>query len=86
MSAVRQRQIPRGGGKSELVRSLVLALVSCGGDYPQTRLLSFAGENGIAALDLRRWLKAGDYLDYDLHWNANGHRVAAAVLGEYLRR
>lgn len=60
-------------------------------DEPGWRLEEFCREEGVPYLDLTPALRQGHrelgrvYWLRDMHWNANGNRVAAAALAEFLR-
>ena len=60
-------------------------------DQPQRAMKAVAADLGISVLDLlpvfRNWIAAGGaplFLEWDGHWNAAGHRVAAEAAGSFL--
>jgi hypothetical protein len=61
-------------------------------DRVRRRVAQMAAQEGVAFLDLTeglrredRGLLGGPYYEYDPHWNARGHAVAAAEVERFLR-
>ena len=56
-------------------------------DQPQKLLAAWCQTRGVEMLDLRPALQGGDnFYHADMHWNANGHRAAAAATRNFLAR
>lgn len=51
-------------------------------DLPDQRLAQVCQELGIAFVPLARSLTSADYLENDVHWNAEGHRKVNRILKE----
>jgi hypothetical protein len=60
-------------------------------ELPNRRLMSLAERHGLAMLDLLPSLRAAEarggstYNPLEQHWTAEGNRVVAEALGEFLR-
>lgn len=54
-------------------------------DRPQKLLEQWCTSRGVRWLDLRAHLAGDTYYRRDMHWNAAGHRQAAAAAQEFLR-